>query len=136
MNSKIIDSFVAKTDDYKSLLENEKYKSQYLIEAVDEDNIDVVKYLLQRDDVDVNVIDAEGNTALFYAKSIDVIKALVDAGIDVNRVDKFGNAAPLFGKNNDTIKALIKNNPEIAKLLLKFCFNFNIQDRFQYTMLT
>ena len=76
--------------------------------AVLQDDIELVKQCVQLD-VDVNMVDRQGCTALFYCKSLEIAKFLVDNGADVNILDIWGNTAvvSLYRRaNNDVIKYL------------------------------
>ena len=51
--------------------------------------------------------------AIYWRKSIDIIKTLLDAGADVNAKTKSGRTALYYAKN----KTYLKNNKTIMRLL-------------------
>lgn len=76
--------------------------------AVKQDDFSLVKQCIQLK-ADVNKTDNCGYTALFYCKSLEMAKFLVDNGIDLNIISGFGETAvvSLYNrKNSDIIKYL------------------------------
>jgi len=84
--------------------------------AVSQNNMILIKQCFF-DGIDVNMVDKDGNTALYYSQSLEVAKFLVDHGADVNLlnnngqtavVDLYHNYIYIYNKNNhDVIKYLI-----------------------------
>lgn len=76
--------------------------------AVNQDDFKLVKYCIQLN-ADVNKIDNHGRTPLFFCKSIEIAKFLVDSDIDVNILNYRGETAvvSLYDSGNiDVIKFL------------------------------
>jgi len=61
--------------------------------------------------INVNLIDEEGNTALFYCTSLEVAKFLVENGTDVNIQNKYGFTAVVY---------LYQYNRKASKYLIPF----------------
>jgi len=88
------------------------------IAAVPEDgNIDILKYLLENGaNVDINVPNSYGETALIYAvdqHSADrnVLRILLENGANVENSDYYGNRVlwvAIFGQGLDTVKFLVE----------------------------
>ncbi len=68
-------------------------------------------------EIDVNKVDFEGNTALYYCQSLEVAKFLVDHGADVNSLNHEGETAAvhLYHKYNHIYG---KDNHEVIKYLI------------------
>jgi len=63
-----------------------------LIQSVKENNLNGVKRLI-RDGVDVNAVDEDGRTALWWSASesnVDCSTALINAKADVSKANKYG----------------------------------------------
>jgi ankyrin repeat protein len=76
--------------------------------AVEQDDSTLVKQCIQFN-ADVNKIDNHGETALFYCKSLEMAKFLVENGIDVNIFNSEGETAVVYlynWGNIDIIKYL------------------------------
>ncbi|PSN55856.1 hypothetical protein C0J52_02774 [Blattella germanica] len=89
--------------------------------AVRKRHMDIVKYLLLQD-IDIDVCDAFGNSALHLTKlhsDIDTIKLLVDAGADVNKKNENGETVIFWAYENGGI--------EILKYLFEKKADFNIK---------
>jgi ankyrin repeat protein len=74
--------------------------------AVMQDDFDLVKQCVQLN-ADVNKIDYFAQTALFYCKSVEMAKYLIDNGADVNILNFRGETAIVSlynGNNNEIIK--------------------------------
>lgn len=95
--------------------ENNKFKMPHLILAAQKGRTECVSVLLNTPGIDVNKVDVDGWTALYWAAAsnhLDCVRLLLDApGIDVNKADNHGrtalNTAAGYG------------NPECVKLLLQ-----------------
>jgi hypothetical protein len=73
----------------------------------------MVDFFLQRGDIEINEIGANGKTALIFAvqsKIPDIIEILIDAEADLNIKDMYGNTALKY--------ALEIKNMEMVKLLM------------------
>ena len=83
-----------------------------LLRAARAGNADTVKTLLTSPNVDVNAVDAEGNTALIEAARFghdDVVQALLIAKADVNVKNKQGKTALMLaseGGHDDCVRLL------------------------------
>jgi len=84
------------------------FKASLLHLAVRQDDIDLVRLCICYG-ADVNMVDKDGNTALFYSKSLDVTKCLVENGTDINILNLRGKTAVvyLYRRNNESCKYLI-----------------------------
>jgi len=78
--------------------------------AVSENNMARVRECIDNGD-DVNEVDDEGNTALFWSKSLEVAKFLVENGADVNIQNNLGFTAVVY---------LYKLNRKASKYLIPF----------------
>lgn len=85
------------------------YGGTLLYRAVDLDDIMLAKQCIQLN-AEVNRIDSDACSALFYCKSLEMAKFLVDNGIDVNILNQDGETAVVhlyyMGKNSDIINYL------------------------------
>jgi ankyrin repeat protein len=71
-----------------------------LIEAVRDNNLDLVNQLLLNPQIDVNAIDNDGNTALLIAAEggyVEIGRRLIESGANVNRGNPRTNFTPLMG---------------------------------------
>lgn len=84
--------------------------------------------LLLNNDVNPNIIDNEGKSALFYHNNIEIIDLLLKNGADPNVQKSFEKETVLF----DTI---YYNNIEMTQLLLKYGADPNIQNEYGKTVL-
>lgn len=87
-------------------------ETEALLRAARGGNADTVKTLLASSNVDVNGVDAEGNTALIEAARFghdDVVSALLIARADVNAKNKAGKTALQLaseGGHDETVRLL------------------------------
>ena len=88
-----------------------------LLRAARAGNADTVKSLLASPNVDVNGVDADGNTALIEAARFghdDVIEALLIAKADVSAKNKQGKTALMLaseGGHDDCVRLLTQASP-------------------------
>lgn len=88
-----------------------------LLRAARSGNADTVKTLLTSPNVDVNGVDAEGNTALIEAARFghdDVVEALLIAKADVSVKNKQGKTALMLaseGGHDDCVRLLTQASP-------------------------
>ena len=69
----------------------DKYKATPLHAAARQGKVDIVKYLIQSSNIDINAMDMKGNTPLHYAcmdGNDDVVNLLVSCAADVNASNK------------------------------------------------
>ena len=83
---------------------------------------DVTQYLINMGS-DVNVLDKEDKSPLYYCKSEEVAKMMVDAGADVNRPSVLGKT-PLHHV------CISDANPGAVKILLQSGARVNAEDKF------
>ena len=87
-------------------------ETEALLRAARAGNADTVKTLLASSNVDVNGVDAEGNTALIEAARFghdDVVSALLIARADVNAKNRAGKTALQLaseGGHDETVRLL------------------------------
>lgn len=89
---------------------NWRYGESLLHLAVQQNNVELVKQCIQLN-VDVNKVDEQGRTALFYCRSLEIANILVNNGVDVNILDSIDNTAVVSLYRNadiDIIKYLAK----------------------------
>ena len=65
-------------------------------------------------DVDVNIWDREGKTAIFYAKSRQHIDILKKMGVDLNAKDNMGRTALFYASSQELAAILVKNGASPA----------------------
>ena len=88
-----------------------------LLRAARAGNADTVKSLLASPNVDVNGVDADGNTALIEAARFghdDVVEALLIARADVSAKNKQGKTALMLaseGGHDDCVRLLTEASP-------------------------
>jgi ankyrin repeat protein len=89
--------------------------SQNIFDAIDENNLELVKRLIEHDGVDINIREDDGKTPLIYACCNDdceeIAKYLVEHGADVNARDDHGTTAlmPASYSNLDMVKYLVEH---------------------------
>lgn len=83
---------------------------------------DITQYLINMGS-DVNVLDKEGKSPLYYCKSEEVAKMMVDAGADVNRPSVLGKT-PLHHV------CISDATPGAVKILLQSGARANAEDKF------
>jgi ankyrin repeat protein len=101
-----------------------------LLEAVKQNNTQLVKDLLQFKAIDIDTQDSYGLTALLLASSrglTEYVRLLLQAGANINLQDRFG-WAPL-------IEASEWDRTECIRLLLQAGANPNIQTKYSWTPL-
>lgn len=82
-----------------------------LIDAVSEDDLECVNFLLQYDP-DLEVASKNGQTALTIASghnNVEIVRSLVEKGADMNRKDQLGMSALTYAR--------LQNNSEILEIL-------------------
>jgi ankyrin repeat protein len=87
-------------------------ESDRFLEASRAGNLDVVKELLKRSDIDVNIQDNDGNTALIWVSfygQFEITKELLKrSDIDVNIQDNDGNTALIWALYNGYLEIVIE----------------------------
>jgi ankyrin repeat protein len=90
--------------------------------ASSNDNIDIVKLLLERKDIDINIKDNDGWTTLIFASEygeIDVIKLLLEReDIDINIKNNNGWTALIFALHDNIDIVNLLNNYNSLLLLI------------------
>ena len=100
-----------------------------LIEASKNGDIETVRELLE-DDIDPNIIDINGRTALMLASHyghIDIARILLEYGALPNIISNIGWRALIY--------AIMNRHPEIVEILLEHGANPNIRDTWDNTAL-
>lgn len=107
-----------------------------LFDACEEENLDLVKYLIEKRKLDVNFKDNDGKTVLFVAcqgeyfdfETYSLVEYLVDRGADVNIKDNKGRTV-LFD-------ACEKENLKFVRYLVDHGTDVNIKDNKERTVLS
>ncbi len=92
-------------------------ETEALLQAARIGNADTVKSLLTSPNVDVNGVDADGNTALIEAARFghdDVVAALLIAKADVNAKNREGKTALMLaseGGHDEAVRLLTQASP-------------------------
>lgn len=63
--------------------------------------------------VDINLLNSEGQTALFTCNDPDAMQAMIDSGINIHHLDNEGNNALFFARNIESVELLISNGINI-----------------------
>jgi hypothetical protein len=84
--------------------------------ANDKSKIDVASCakLLLAAGADQNIVDGDGNTALFGASSAEIVKILVESGVKVNHRNKYGATPLLYAATDDAAVALIEAGADMT----------------------
>lgn len=109
---------------------NKKQSSEYppfevgtaLLYAAKNNHIDMIKLLI-KNGADVNCIDHEGHSLLFYVDDAEIIELLIKKGININRNEK------LFGKychSSSLHRACMKGQVDVVDVYLKYGANINM----------
>jgi ankyrin repeat protein len=97
---------------------NGKSGRTYLMEAISQGKIETIRLLLQHPNIDLNVQDNKGRTALIYSldKSLEITKLLLThPSIDPNIKDNANKTALIYSLDrNPEAMTLILNHPTIA----------------------
>ena len=80
-----------------------------LIQAVEKDNIEEVKSLLEEEKEDVNVTDIGEHTALFYVKSVEMAEYLISKGANINARNE-SQKTPLHTASNIAVAEFFLQN--------------------------
>ena len=86
---------------------------------------DVAQYLINEGS-DVNVLDKEGKSPLYYCQSVEVAKMMVDAGAEVNHPS-------ILGKTPLHYACISNASPPVVELLLQSGARVNAEDKFGNT---
>ncbi|KAK4560555.1 hypothetical protein LTR86_005752 [Recurvomyces mirabilis] len=78
--------------------------------AASYNHCDLLGTLTQTYNVDINILDEDGETALFNAETVDIVRLLIELGIDVNLRNSEGQTAEEKLDHED-------EQPEIAAFL-------------------
>ena len=94
-----------------------------LYDAVMDDDLVIIRKLLKkrRDDIDVNAVDDDGDSLLYFAShkgSIGTVKVLIEAGSNVNQATTDDGSTPLYTASQE-------GNVDIVKVLIKAGGNVN-----------
>jgi len=123
--------------DYNSVCEGDRRGdtdgNTVLMEQSQFETSDIVNYLVNELNVDINVQNANGETALQIASDINQILILRSGRVDFNLVDRFRNtqlkikyqARRIISKLYlDNILEIARNNRELGQLFLRDCIYF------------
>ena len=96
----------------------DKYFSRPLAKAVQADNLEIAKFLLEQGaDKTINLSDTEFQTAIFKAQSAKMAQLLIANGANVSESDKKGQSVLLHAVANyldfDLLKVLLQNGADI-----------------------
>lgn len=96
----------------------DKYFSRPLAKAVQADNLEIAKFLLEHGaDKTINHSDTEFQTAIFKARSAKMAQLLIANGANVSESDKKGQSVLLHAVANhldfDLLKVLLQNGADI-----------------------
>jgi len=75
--------------------------------------------LLDEKGADVNATTALGTSALHYAKTLDILNALLDHGGDPTRIDFLGWSALMHQMRNGTVVARLLQDPRVRATIIK-----------------
>ena len=78
-----------------------------------------------------NKVDKNGKTELFYAKTAEEVKLLLEKGIDINHQDLNGNTALMAASKYSNTSS----TQETVEVLIKAGANLDIQNKYGYTAL-
>lgn len=96
-----------------------------LLHAAQRGNTDVVKYLVEKAKVDVNVIDVMGNTILTSAvdsKKLDLLDYFIKkVKLDINKSNQYGNTVLMY--------AISKGHFDIVNYLLTYGAELNVHNK-------
>ncbi|MCB9492941.1 MAG: ankyrin repeat domain-containing protein [Epsilonproteobacteria bacterium] len=98
--------------------------------AVANDNVKLVNFLLVNN-AGVNVTADEGKTPLFFARSAEVAKILVDAGAEVSHKSIRGNTplcVAIHWGNVELVRLLIERGAKVTRTALNITTTFEISD--------
>ncbi len=91
---------------------SDKFGALHLLVQAGTSDHDLMQHLTNKEEL-IKVQDGDNRTPLFYAKSADVIKTLIQGGIDPNHNDKHG-----FNALNHVLKFKGKQKAEVVTALL------------------
>ncbi|MFA6788548.1 MAG: ankyrin repeat domain-containing protein [Arcobacteraceae bacterium] len=109
------------------------YQRNVLFDAIEGGNLEIVKEVIHEfSEEDLNSVDVDGRTALFYAvlkEDPTIAKMLINYGSDVNIVD--------VREQNVLFNAVIlgAQNSEVVELLIKKGINLEHEDKAGFTIL-
>jgi len=106
----------------------EQKSSTELIDAVKDGKLNKVDDLIKSDDVDVNIQNGDGETALMiatYQNSLYIVKDLIKAGADVNTISNYTGK---YGGYTALMQASYHNYMNIVKELIDAGADVNIKN--------
>lgn len=102
--------FLRMVNNGANILEKSRYYDGSILHvSASMDNLLTVKYLVENYNIDINILDNENRTELFYYDDVDTAKYLIEHGADKNIKDNNGKSAYEY--------ALKNKNKDIAELL-------------------
>lgn len=92
--------------------------------AVEQRHVDVIKFLLNKKQININIQDRNGNTYLHHAisnKYVNIVNLLLETEVNVNIANKYGNTPLHF--------AVHTNNKNMVRSLLGETVNINASNQ-------
>ena len=115
-------------DDIKLFLKNSKNQIDFVINGVSPlphaatiNNIEIIKIFVNETEININIQDENGNTALINASgkgNLEIADYLINNGADINHQNKSGLTAIMNAAEKNkfyAIKLLLSNNADVSK---------------------
>jgi ankyrin repeat protein len=111
---------ISKGADVKAV---DRYQNNLLHIAAKTNRLEIIKYLLDNDYIDVDEKNAFDKTPLFYSSEYHSTKALIDKGAKLSELPYGGRKLTeiaVHQKNKEFVELLLSNNPEIRAKIPAF----------------